>query len=220
MAKGGDDPRCEATPGAGENVQYALGAAPGVRQLTIIRERSFRGGLHYLGSYCDDPEDYAADVVRAIVADFAHWGGCPVFAPIPTDGCFLVEASFAPAHCTCEERGLRRHREPKLVEALANELSPGSCTAMADPSCAEACICELPELSGEARDLCRSSDAPYLLDPTTGGPLRGWCDIDRDAPLAAPWLDARSCPVEDGHLRVLTDPTAPSRMLHATACER
>ncbi len=203
------DPVCQPPDGGpAGTTQYYAKAFPGLRELDVLRRH---GANSIVASICPKTQvdaDASFQVgYRPAVSGLIKRLHCaslnadfeldPDSTAYGTVGCRLVALDSASADCACDSPARSPLSEDDR-KALSIELrSRGLCQGAA---CANACACELPQLTGPLLASCQNDIAATPRDPITGGRVDGWCYVDPQRGFGAPEL-VRSCPA--GSLRNL-----------------
>jgi hypothetical protein len=190
-------PLCQPpTGGPAQATQYFAKAYPGKRHLEVLHGLGESGviasicpkvatGDSTVPSYGYNPAlDYlGGEIVKRL-------GKClPRPLDVELDGslpCKVAESSPTATGCDCSAPG-RAAPSAALAEAVRDELElAGHCGANADKSCADFCVCEIEQTTGEAQQSCQQ-------DLQFSGAEPGYCYVDPDNALGNPEL-VQNCP--------------------------
>ncbi|HVY45847.1 MAG TPA: hypothetical protein VHB21_08210 [Minicystis sp.] len=196
-----ENPLCQDDHGTYANVLYRAKAYPGLRQLEVLKGLGDQG---VVASICPaelgdaNEPDYGYEpavgaIVERLKARISEDCLPIALTPDPKTGdvaCFVLEAHAAgePGACACDGPG----RRP--IDATTSRAAAETRAAGRQDGIDYGCICEVEQLSGDARTACQQDSAK---DPVVGGELAsGWCYVDPAAGLGDATLVA-SCPAEE-----------------------
>jgi len=229
-----NSPLCQPpTGGPAGTTQYYAKAYPGVRHLQVLQGIKAQG---IAASICPkvtggDPQDPSFGynpAVNAIIERMKAFLGPPCLprrlAPEldmskPTYGevpCRVVEARLPGNEgCNCNAPG--RSSADDISDAVRKQLATQKeCDGVTGTACSKFCLCEIAQLTGDARKACQFSQ------PSDGV---GYCYVDGDAkdetgaPLSDPKLTA-ACPSNARRrLRFNGDNTPVNGSVTVMACE-
>ncbi len=209
-------PLCQ-PPAGGEpgTQQFFAKAYPGLRQLRVLREF---GENAVVASICPklmnpNDSDYGyGPAIQALVSRLkeAFVGRC-LPRPLSPDAdgsvaCTIVEVLEQGSDCDCGALPQRAEVSADTASSMRSQLQrSGYCGESTGVSCSSLCLCELPQLEGDALGECQSSSQP----PTEPG----FCYIaagPNEPQVGNPAL-VRNCPADSKHvIRFVGDTPAPN----------
>ena len=218
-----DDPLCDVDPGKGTPTRQARGKAyPGLRQLGVLKGLEDQG---IVGSVCPAQlgdagrDDYGyRPAIGAIVDKLKQTLAtqCLPRTLTPDErgqvSCLIIEARDPGGECTCDPADARfpvqTGHEPALDLPQRDAATSG-----------RTCFCEVPQLEGEALEVCRNEPGVGLQ--AGGKPVDGWCYIDATTipPTGNPDLIGPSCsPAERRLIRFVGEGKARGGAAHYITC--
>lgn len=208
-------PLCQ-PPGGGEpgTQQYYAKAHPGLRQLRVLREF---GDNAVVASICPkaldsgNPDYGYNPAIKALVSRLkeALVGRCFPRSLVPEpDGsvpCSAIEVLEQGSDCDCGALPNRLEVSADTARSVRDQLQrTGHCDGSIGIPCSSLCVCELPQLEGDALSQCQNS----LEAPTEPG----FCYVSAGPgePQVGNPLFVRDCPADEKRLlRFVGDTPAP-----------
>ncbi len=213
--------------GAYGTTQYAAKAYPSVRQLELLRlfhQRASAPGLSdnaVVASICPKNLDIAERMssgygynpaTNALVSrmkDKLVSGCMPRELTVDGDGtipCAVIEAvPPSSASCDCAAFG-RAPVVGELDQAVRLSVARANlCDGEGQSSCSELCLCELPQLSGAAREACLTTPG---IETSAAGP--GFCYLDPAAGVGSAAVLAACDETEQHMLRIVGSAALPA----------
>jgi hypothetical protein len=203
-----NSPLCTGVTATTDGTQVYGKAYPGVRELEVLKgvgESAVVASICAKNTTTDlspaaDPNHGYNPAVSAIVSQMSEsftpkclpraLAVSPGSTSIP---CTILEAS-TPTDGNCDCAARNRGDAPAVAAAVVrtNMKNDGLCDGALPVACADVCLCELPQLTGEALDACQAGDADE-------GTAIGFCYID---PAAGAGSDVavRECPASSKRL--------------------
>jgi hypothetical protein len=184
--------------GSADIIQRSAKAYPGLRHLQVLKEV---GDAAIVASICPKVLDKSADdygynpAVAALidrVTNSVVRRCLPRALPLDAGGrvpCEVVQAFPRPAEgCGCAALGLVEIADPTLGDAVQSKLEDLGQCGSTDPKCTALCRCELPQLAGQALEICQNAQQTAdisgfcYISATTGEPAVGNAEFVRDCP--------------------------------------
>jgi len=220
---GNDDPLCDVEPDKGTPTRQARGKAyPGLRQLGVLKGLEDQG---IVGSVCPAQlgdagrDDYGyRPAIGAIVDKLKQTLAtqCLPRTLTPDDrgqvSCLIIEARDPGGECICDPADARLPVQPGHEPALDLPQRDAATSG-------RTCFCEVPQLEGEALEVCRNEPGVGLQ--AGGQPVDGWCYIDATTipPTGNPDLIGPSCsPAERRQIRFVGEGKARGGAAHYITC--
>lgn len=209
-----NNPVCQAPSGEYTQIQRFAKAFPGTRHLQVLHDL---GEQAVVASIC--PKLVGGDssapaygynaALQSVVERLLFSEGPPfesvcldprvVLRPDGSAPCAVYDVKLDAPSCDCAGPGLSPISASLRKFAEARLEHTGACNLGASSKCSDACICELAQLSGEARSACQTEAAP---DPK----LFGFCPIITSQGVGTPGFDAW-CGAGNGLLRFVGMPS-------------
>ncbi|MEY2930408.1 MAG: hypothetical protein RL033_1157 [Pseudomonadota bacterium] len=217
-----DRPLCEQAPGvsAAGNTQYWAKAFPGPRELQVLRDFGAVTSNSIVASICTrnvtgitEPDYGYRPAVASIVERVKEQLGArclPRPLAVEDDGtvaCTLVETlprrqrdplTGAQLACPpCQAQLGRKVLEPALDAAVRGQLAlaPDRPCNPGDPSCSEACSCELQQVQ-QVQGVDGAAALRSCQQDADPGGIEGWCYIDPTRGIGSSEL-TRNCPANE-----------------------
>jgi hypothetical protein len=227
---GFDRPLCEQAPGvdAPGPVQYWAKAYPGLRQLEVLRDYGKLNSNAIIASIC------ARNVYNDQLPDFGYRPAISALVErlkeklanrcLPRrleparDGtvpCALIEVRFGVSECSCDAATARSRPKADIQAEIHDRLlaSFSERCGPEDPTCAQACQCEVQQIRKVADRLaCQNSD--------DGSGVEGWCYVadTADQQVGNPAL-VRDCPATERRLLRFVGEGLAENSLTFVACK-